>query len=1121
MRKLFTSLKAVVAAALVASMTLAASCSYDDSAINNRVDKVEKDLAALTERVAALEAKVGEHAEALAAFADGKVVVDVKVENGNTTVTLSDGTSFVIPAPVADTDTDTNTTVAPAKDADGVYYWAIYEGGEFVKFLEVENAKVPVYAEAGEGCDCVPAELKFSVDAETGNLLVSIDGGTTWVDSGISTETVSGACIFTDVVVNDDNTVTFVMVGGDEFTVAKAELIECEAARSSVYVIAGQTKNVAFTINDAVADINIMNQPFGWSANVVEASEVEGDNGGDAGVMPLAVGGTDYVLQINGPAQALVNAGFAAKEGVVSVHFNTAAGACKVLKVEVTLAEVTLAVDNSGNITIANSVATEQTNHLGEVFTDFADFWIGIMPKSLYDASGVDALRDDWAGWGEFNSSYATQRNTGLANVVDLLPYVEGEYEQEVINLTVEQLGQAFWPKFTPEIGGEYVIFISLDSESLDYYAIPVLDNAVLATYKKTYVEATLVEGSEKWNDATYKFNLAGYDNYVIGWMSAEEVEMYIGYGMGETFEEILPQYLGAYGVMSAGAILSGNYLDQDIKLSELQGMSLMDWAPSIYSETEYYMYVYPFNATTEMEFYTHTVVPENIVYCGTFATASLVAGDFAVAADYEVVTFEKKEIGVNVTLDGAYTVAYNWYDAPFLDSDEAVATIMADEYYTEYATVTVDEPTFNAEHYDYYGLANPIYLAMVVINEAGEYVYVEKAFEYVEPTLEQVAITSFEYVGRSYELDDNPETSGGDFVYDFTCADGTSYRMGLYWNYADAATGAINNGTYNYCYNALNAMYGGWDGFVIVSEAYYYDSTLTVTAETITWRIPGKVEYVYTIGAEGGDEPVEPEEPAIVELVSASAAPAASSFIGGTGYDVTFLDADGNAIVFQVQTKGNAYLREGSWNDQDYSWSEVGYINSVVWPGVSTPWPYEMIVEVVDGAYNINLAVMDWYAEGQPVYEAHYAGQIEGMTLPVEEEEVETELPNCENLTLYLSTAEGYTSIGMGGYGDIRLVDADGKNYINIEINDQPVVTCSYVHSGDPTGTSMASGTIYECNTYVSYSGPAPLTTETPKVNGGTMDVVVDGDNCTITINFTLQDGNTFTGTYTGVKPF
>ena len=48
MRKIFANLKSVVALAVVAAMTLSVSCMYDDTALTKRVDKVEKDLAALT-----------------------------------------------------------------------------------------------------------------------------------------------------------------------------------------------------------------------------------------------------------------------------------------------------------------------------------------------------------------------------------------------------------------------------------------------------------------------------------------------------------------------------------------------------------------------------------------------------------------------------------------------------------------------------------------------------------------------------------------------------------------------------------------------------------------------------------------------------------------------------------------------------------------------------------------------------------------------------------------------------------------------------------------------------------------------------------------------------------------
>ena len=75
MRKIFTSLKSVVSAVIIAAMAFSVSCSYDDTAINQRVDKVEKDLAALTERVGALESKLQTEVDALEALINGKVVI--------------------------------------------------------------------------------------------------------------------------------------------------------------------------------------------------------------------------------------------------------------------------------------------------------------------------------------------------------------------------------------------------------------------------------------------------------------------------------------------------------------------------------------------------------------------------------------------------------------------------------------------------------------------------------------------------------------------------------------------------------------------------------------------------------------------------------------------------------------------------------------------------------------------------------------------------------------------------------------------------------------------------------------------------------------------------------------
>ena len=935
MRKIFTTLKSVVAVALIAAMTLAASCSYDDSAIKERVSNVEKDLKALTDRVAALEKKLQTEVDSLKALIDGQVVVvDVITDaEGNQTIKLSDGKEITVLAPT-----------------------------------QCTHECTP--------CDCDTLQYREI----NGVLEVSADG-----ENWVAVNGVSADCVVANIVINDDNTATITLANGESFTVVKAELIEFEATRTQVYVAAGTTKAIPFSINDAVVAINVMNQPFGWSATVEEA--VAEDD--DFGMGILAAGGKNYVLKVNGPAQELVNAGYAAKEGLVSVHFNTAAGACKVANVAVTLAELTLNVDVAGNITITNSLATEQTNYWGEKFVDFADFWIGVMPKALYDEHGVDALRNDAGMWGDFNSSYVSQRSTGLWNVANLQQYQEGVYEKEIIEITVDKLGQAFYPTFVPQIGGEYVIFISTESEVLDYYQIPLLDNAIFASYKKTIVEASLVEGSETWNDATFNFNLAGFDNFLIGWMSVAEVEMYMSYGMGSTIEEILPQYISAYGVMSSGAILAGNYLDQTIKLSELAGMSLMEWAPSLATNTEYYFYVYPFNAQTEMEFYQHSLIAENLYYFGTFKTAALVAGEFDAAAQFEVLAHEEKEISVNVTLsEDVVSVAYNWYASSFMDPEEAVATIMGDEYYTTFATLD-ETKSFLAEDYDYYGLENPIYLAIVAINANGEYVYVEKEFVYVEPVLPQVAITSFEFLGRSYDIDDDDSTSGGDYVYALTCEDGTQYTLGLYYSYANE-DGSIIEGTYEYRTNTLNAMYSYWSGFVVVSEETYNDSLLIVTADTITWKIKGVVEYVFDKNAQGGDEPVEPED-----LIYTSAAKSS----GWTDFELYLYGTDNTTIVLNPMgmcsndqhyfTPGTYYVNDSYGNFGRYQWSYIMDNTTGAQTGI---YDGTIVISVVNEMYRIEMDLT--VGSNSESFVAVFQGVIEGMDLPGEQGGDEPEQP-------------------------------------------------------------------------------------------------------------------------------
>ena len=883
MRKIFANLKSVVALAVVAAMTLSVSCMYDDTALTKRVDKVEKDLAALTEKVNGLSGQE----VTLEGLLDGKAVITglTTDENGNTVVSLSNGESFTVLA-----------------KADALQY-RVTDG-----------------------------VLEISADGET------------WVAVAAPAQ-----CVVKEVRTNEDGTVTLVLADGTEFTSAVAELIECEATRTAVYVLPEATKAVPFTINDAVEDITVMNQPNGWKASVEAATR--------------AAGGSEYVLNITGPAKANV---YADKEGVVAVHFNTAAGACKVMKVAVSLAELTLAVEN-GVVTLTNSVAYEQTNRWGETYTDFADFAIGVMEASAYKQYGDKVFvetYDDWEYTYLANVNF-THRTSGFQNVVDLMYYEDGTCEKESYTFTVEQLAAMMYPTYNFELGGEYIIFVTFDTELVSYIEHPVLTNALMVDYKNAVMSANYV--SSTWNGAEYEFNLAGYSHYILGWVMKQELDQYIEWGVVSSLAEYLSLFAADMGGVAGlpGTLVAGP-LAGTFNLADLRAMSMTGWAPEIYSLTEYCFYIYPLNIESEMDLYA-AVDAANVFQFGTFETTGFTAGEFETGFDYVVNELGASYINVTGTFNENVVSYYcEWFDYKPIDVEERIAYMLENAYFTS--------TEYGALESGHYPQAYPTYLCIIALNANGEYVYVEEKFEYELPQVELASV-----VATYQENDPN-------------------------------------------------------------------------------W------------------------------------------------YALTFTDAEGNVITTTAGNGGVNYLNAGTWSNGNYYSSGFAlgnpYYNGETYIPVMT-----MEVAHVDGQYSIVITIP------QGVYT--YTGAIEGLIIPEP-----VVLPNCENLTFQLCQVENFVSLGArGGYSDVRLVDTEGKNYINIEVNDDALYTHSYVCNGYD---GYDAGTVYAPSTYVRYDGAGDLGNgTTPLVESGTIDVVVDGDNCTITLDLVLADGNKFSGVYTGALPF
>ena len=679
MRKIYSTLKSVVAATLVAAMAFAASCSYDDTAIKNDVEQIKDSLEALTQRVANLESKLQTEIDAVKALIDGQVViVDVTVdEDGNQTIKLSNGKEITVLAPV--------------------------------------------------GCDCDSLQYRTT---EEGVLEVSADG-VNWVAiNGVTAE-----CVVVDVVVAD-GIATITLADGTVFETAVAELVEFEAAKSAIYVKAAQALAIPFAINDAVEDINVMNTPLGWKAEVVDTR---------------AVGGMDYVLNITAPAKNFLQ--YAEKSGKVAIHFNTAAGACKVMSVDVELAEISMDVDKAGNITIVNTLVDKyERENWGEVeyIEEFNNFYFAVLNyDDYYEYEG--RLEEAYnSNWGEFNipaaASYIQNFFTNVGeNDYTVAIYEEGVNEKWTINFTVEEvIAYLDWYDDFVYEGNSFV----LCAIPVDVYNNGNLmwDEMVAVPFMQLSLK--IEENVENRTFQQPYFNVAfrGAQKYFFYPQTKSSLEYYVESGYYDDiygyFEEALSSYMMYPSWYSFGYEVLEDVVDENISLAEL--ISYSD--PYNYFETipaaEYVMAYFAWEeGKTE---YT----AEDLRYIE-FSTADLVKADPEMEVTYELdEEYGLYTIAVDVTVPEDAAVVYTaWFTEEPADEESMYDYILSDGYsrdlsngYTFYVGTSCSDPETTK------------YLGVLVIDAEGNYTM--KCFELKSAALKineaEVTIESVEFTETS-----------------------------------------------------------------------------------------------------------------------------------------------------------------------------------------------------------------------------------------------------------------------------------------------------------------------------------------------------------------------------------
>ena len=314
MRKIFTSFKAMVTfMVMMAVVAGAVSCSYDDTAVWNEINKIKKE-------VEQLRTDLDDVLSIVNGLETGNLAIR-KVEqkaDGSQVVYLSNGMQLTV-YPKGGGLIDVVTTVF----VDGVRYWAMYDAYGVAQAIYVNGSMVPV------------ADLTPITQVTDGGIEVSFDGGKTWILTGY-TESITDTIITNvEVVYSDWQTDAdgnplglYCVVTFADGTTMKVGMQNGKLVLSadSMFVSYGSTGVFYIDIQDAVDYITQI--PEGWTC------ETE-----------LRVKQERMTLTFTAPTLEAINAGEAVESGIAKlmVVFDNGSSAIASLRVSTNPATVKFA----------------------------------------------------------------------------------------------------------------------------------------------------------------------------------------------------------------------------------------------------------------------------------------------------------------------------------------------------------------------------------------------------------------------------------------------------------------------------------------------------------------------------------------------------------------------------------------------------------------------------------------------------------------------------------------------------------------------------------------------------------------------------------------------------------
>ncbi len=764
-------------AELAASITtLTANLDALDGKVDGLVTSSAADLkAAIDELKAADKLLADKDTEILAALVGVGVTNVSKDEDGNAVITFTDGTTLVVGA--YDANANNAGVVTVVEGEDGVKYWAVVLEDGTVKSLEVPVGHLA---------------LKFDVDAETGALMYSVDGGENWTATGayvadseysLLTDFYQGSEFDYDLweeVVDDFYTLVF---GGETYylPIYKVDNSVVTIKAGKTYFSYEEAKTFDIALAD-VKDVYVMTKPDGWRVKL-----------------------DGKTLNVTAPSESNITSGVAEADGEVLLHCSTVEGKCKIAKLAVaTTPGFSLTVSEDGSVVIVNPDVVVSVNPMmGWETVDFNDAYIGLAPVQVFEADPMGYVancRNNYediifmlSGWKQNTMDWDTGEYTiGGA-------YVPGEYEVDVINTSVAEIYKYITYDEVPD-GSRFVVWAC----PVDEKGMPKTDALVFGYYSSPVKAViTAVEGGVSVSDIEVKVEVAGAESYYVGILPEEymygfPVDDYMQNQEGPFgyFQMAIQYGMPDYAFMYMGTLFGGENgieMPATIKASELMGSPLM---PNM----KVYMWVFPVIDGMDLADYTYEENLQPYIY--SFTTEELTAGSSA-TVEFSNAVEAYTSITVDVTAtEGSTMIYYNWYDSDTFNALENVA----EDLIAEGNVLAGDFGT--ARHNQGVTPGSSFILAAMAVDADGKYgEVVDKTFTAPEITYSEtfkasVGTPVFEANGANWKV-----------TMPVTVEGGTASKYYYYWN-ANARTE-----------EQLQNLPLGYEGY------YYYNEVKTIPA--------------------------------------------------------------------------------------------------------------------------------------------------------------------------------------------------------------------------------------------------------------------------------------------------